>query len=339
MNILLTSSGRRTYIVEYMKKALGGNGKIHAANSIFSIAMQAADKSVCTPVIYDSNYIDFLLKYCVDNQISAIISLFDIDLPVLARSKKMFAENNIQVVVSDYWITQVCNDKFKTYTFLTDNGFHTPVTFIELEKAKASLAKGEMKYPLIVKPRWGMGSIGIYEADNDSELDVFYAKVKKHIQQTYLKYESQEDVDHCVLIQEKIDGQEYGIDILNDLKGNFATAVPKKKLAMRSGETDSAEVIAHDGLIHMGKELSAKLRHCGNLDIDCFERDGIFYVLEMNCRFGGQYPFSHLAGVDFPAAIIAWLKGEEPSPKCFEFRPGTIGVKDITPKILVNPCS
>lgn len=34
MNILLTSAGRRTYLVEYFKKALGGQGKVYASNSI-----------------------------------------------------------------------------------------------------------------------------------------------------------------------------------------------------------------------------------------------------------------------------------------------------------------
>lgn len=336
MNILITSSGRRTYLVEYLRKALGGSGEIHAANSVYSIALQMADKFVCTPKIYEDQYIDFLLKYSLENNISAIISLFDIDLPVLARFKNVFAGNGIQVVVSDYEVVQVCNDKSKTFKFLTEHGFFVPMTFVDLLEVKEAITSGKIAFPLIIKPRWGMGSIGIYEAENDLELDVFFAKVQKDIQRTYLKYESLEDLEHSVLIQEKIDGQEYGIDVLNDLKGNFAAVVPKKKLAMRSGETDSAEVVANDGLVRLGKDLSAKLRHCGNLDVDCFEKNGNFYVLEMNCRFGGQYPFSHLAGANFPKAIVNWLEGKIPSRKCFEFVTGTIGVKDITPRVLLN---
>ena len=56
MNILLTSAGRRTYLVEYFKEALKlaeEPGMVHAANSKISPAFSAADKKVVTPLIYD----------------------------------------------------------------------------------------------------------------------------------------------------------------------------------------------------------------------------------------------------------------------------------------------
>ena len=90
MNILITSVGRRTYLVNYFKEALDGNGEVHVANSSsFTTAFMAADKSVITPLIYDKSYIPFLIDYCRNNDIKAVISLFDIDLPVLSANKKL----------------------------------------------------------------------------------------------------------------------------------------------------------------------------------------------------------------------------------------------------------
>lgn len=88
MNILLTSAGRRTYMIQYFKKALKGLGLVHASNSVFTYTLSQADKYVITPQIYDDGYIEFLLAYCRKENVSAIISLFDIDLPILAKNKK-----------------------------------------------------------------------------------------------------------------------------------------------------------------------------------------------------------------------------------------------------------
>ena len=62
MNILLTSAGRRTYMVDYFKQALHGTGLVFAANSQMSPALSRADGFFLTPIIYSEEYIPFLLE-------------------------------------------------------------------------------------------------------------------------------------------------------------------------------------------------------------------------------------------------------------------------------------
>lgn len=336
MDVLLTSVGRRAYLVKYFKDALNFIGLIHAANSHYTYAMQIADKSICTPLIHDPIYIDYLIDYCLKNNIKVIIPLFDIDLPILASSKKKFNEKGIQIVVSDYEITQICNDKWKTYKFLNSINIPSPTSFISIKDCLESVNDSTICFPLIVKPRWGMGSIGIYQADNITELRVLYQKTKRDILNTYLKYESFINLESSVIIQEKLQGDEYGLDIFNDLNGNFLTCIPKQKLAMRAGETDSAKIIENEDLFELGKNIAIKLKHIANLDVDCFLVKGTYYVLEMNCRFGGQYPFSHIAGANFPKALINMLRGESVKEELLHTVPGTIGIKNIEPKILIK---
>lgn len=327
MNILFTSVGRRTYLVNYFKEALNGEGKIFVANSdVNSPAFLAADECVVSPLIYDDNYISFLLEYCDKNKINAIISLFDIDLPILSKNKKLFEDNGINVIVSDKNVLNICNDKYSTYKFLKENGFNTPKTYLDVEEAKKYL-----KYPVILKPRWGMGSIGIYKADNNEELEVFYKKLSREIFNTYLKYESSVDIEQSILIQEMIIGQEYGLDIINDLHGNYQNTIVKKKIAMRSGETDCAQTVDNVGLKNIGMNISRKIKHIANLDCDAFiDENGDVCILEMNARFGGGYPFSHLAGVNLPKAIVKWLNKEEVSvDDLLTATSGVRGQKDI----------
>lgn len=101
-----------------------------------------------------------------------------------------------------------------------------------------------------------MGSIAVYEADNEAELEVFYLKIKRDIEKSYLKYESAQNMEESVLIQEKIDGQEYGMDVINDLEGQYINAIVKMKRAMRSGETDCAMTVEEPIMQELGKSLA-----------------------------------------------------------------------------------
>lgn len=335
MNILLTSAGRRTYLVKYFKDALGGEGKVHASNSEKSHALQMADQYFISPLIYEENYIDSILNYCLQNDIHAVIPLFDIDLPVLAKNKQSFDKEGITVIVGHVNFIKTCNDKWLTFKFLKKNSFYAPKSYLSVKSAQKDIVQQKLFFPLIIKPRWGMGSIGIYQADNNQELEILYNKTLKNIQNSYLKYESQHNFNESVIIQEKLQGSEYGLDVFNDLQGTFLTAIPKKKIAMRSGETDIAEIIEHPKLYIIGEKLANLSKHPGNLDVDCFLVNDEIYILEMNSRFGGQYPFSHLSGVDFPRAIIDMLNNQPVRKEFLQPETGTIGVKDILPVRLI----
>ena len=63
------------------------------------------------------------------------------------------------------------------------------------------------------------------------------------------------------------------------------------------------------GIEKIGRAIGTNLKHIGSLDCDILEKDGEFFVLELNPRFGGGYPFSHEAGVDTPSIYLSWLSG------------------------------
>lgn len=329
LNILLTSVGRRGYLVEYFKEALHGIGKVYVSNSEYTSAFQHADDYVISPLIYDGNYIDFLICYCQEHSVNLIISLFDIDLYVLAKNKNLFEQNGIKVIVSDKELVKICNDKWLTYEYLNSVGIATPKSYLSVEDVLVALSNNEISYPLIIKPRWGMGSLEIFTADNEKELMIFYKKIKRNILKSYLKYEAQQDMDKSVIIQEKIIGQEYGCDVINDLNGNYQSTVIRKKIAMRAGETDAAEIVENEYILKMTRKLAENTKHIANLDIDILEKEGNFYLLEMNARFGGGYPFSHIAGVNLPYAIVRWALGLSVGKNLLSAQVGVQGQKDL----------
>ena len=204
----------------------------------------------------------------------------------------------------------------------------TKATFLSIDAVYSAIQSAELTYPLIIKPRWGMGSLSVFRADNDEELAFFYRYARRQIEKSYLNILSGDQLAESVVIQEFISGKEYGLDVFNDLNGEHLQTIIKQKLAMRSGETDMAKIIADPRLTTLGKQLAGVLKHRGNIDVDVLENDeGNLFVLELNARFGGGYPFSHLAGADFPAALVAMAEGR--APEMHPISTGCTGLKSI----------
>ena len=161
-----------------------------------------------------------------------------------------------------------------------------------------------------MKPRWGSGSIGLESIADMEELDTYYHLLMKKIKKTILATASVGD--EYIMIQEKLTGKEFGLDIMNDLEGNNVAVSVKQKLAMRAGETDKAITLDLPEVREIGKKIGSALKHIGNLDVDVMQNEkGEYCVLELNPRFGGGFPFSYEAGVNMPKAIIEWVKGNK----------------------------
>lgn len=329
MNVLLTSVGRRSYLVDYFKQAVQPSGRVIAANSEpLTSGMIAADKSYPVPRVDSTDYIPAILDICRKESVGLVVSLFDIDLPYLANSRNQFTEAGIELVVSDPWVIEVANDKWKTWEFLTEHGIASPRTFLDIDAVHSEICSGALTYPLIIKPRWGMGSLSVFRADNGEELEFFYSYARRQIEKSYLNILSREQIAESVVVQEFVAGKEYGLDVFNDLRGEYLQTVAKQKHAMRSGETDMAKVIDDPRLATLGEKLASLLQHRGNIDVDVLENsEGGLFVLELNARFGGGYPFSHLAGADFPADLVAMA--EKKAPGIRPVQVGCVGLKSI----------
>lgn len=324
MNILFTCAGRRNYLINYFKDALQGLGKVFAADKqLCAPALADADVAIQVPNIYDKDYIPLIIDIVKKNNIKAIISLNDLELPILSVWKKDIEQFGAKVIVSDESVIKTTFDKWETVKFLENIGLKSPKTFISLEDAKAALKTGELQFPLVVKPRCGSASVGIEYVDSVKELDMVYELQMIRLKRTFLsEIANKSCLEKAFLIQEKIKGIEYGMDILNDFDGNYVNSFVRRKVSMRAGETDKAISVINSRFNAIGKAIGKNLKHIGNLDCDIFESNGELYVLELNPRFGGGYPFSHEAGSNTVATYVEWLKGGSDIAKFSDYKDG-----------------
>lgn len=314
MNILLTCVGRRDYLVDYFKHAVGAKGKIFGANTYSETAgMAVVDKRFIVPPFMDKSYVDVLLKICIENHVRLLIPLLDMDVVILSKAKDLFAKVGTIVVAPSPQIASLCLDKWETHLWAGQIGLNSPQTFQGILEAENAIEIGLIDFPLVVKPRMGIGSIGIEYVRDIKELREFCEIIKTK--------------NTRFIIQEKLVGTEYGIDVFNDLSGKYMASFVKEKLEMRAGETDRARTVEDALLSEVGEKIANNLCHIGNIDVDVISVGNKPYLLEINPRFGGHYPFAHAAGVDLPSALVSMASGGHVKDEWLQMTHGITSVK------------
>jgi carbamoyl-phosphate synthase large subunit len=325
MNILLTCAGRRNYLVEFFQNELAGRGRVFACDtSAAAPALAAADEGLIVPSMDDPGYYDALLAICSEHQIRLLISVNDLELAGLSRRAEDFRDVGTIAVVAPPSVIATCQDKWTTFQLLRSCGIATPDTYLCPERVREALASGALTYPLIIKPRWGSSSIGFERIDNERELALAYEWGMIQVRRSIFWKLSQGDCEHCLVFQEQLHGDEYGMDVVNDLEGNHKAALVRRKLVMRFGNTDRAMTVEDDRLAQVGQVIGRQLRHLGSLDCDVMMTQRGPQVLDLNPRIGGGYPFSHVAGANLPAALMAWANGDEADPAWLRSRAGVV---------------
>src|SRR3989344_916717 len=297
MNVMFTSAGRRCLLVQFMKNALSGSGKVIAADcSPHAPTLYEADEAVILPQINDQTYIDKLIEACKKHSVSVVIPLIDPELSLLALNKEKFKQHGINCIVSNYESVETCFDKYRFHQFLKNHGYKTIPTYRTTEEAEKALKSNEIHFPLMIKPCKGSASIGLRKINKLDELPGITEKDE-------------------IIIQQFIEGEEFGIDVYSDvISKNIISVFPKKKLLMRAGETDKAVSTKEAEAINLAKILVTDMNLIGPIDIDCFKTKDGFIISEVNPRFGGGYPLAYTCGLDFMKMIVNNMRGIENEP-------------------------
>ena len=283
-----------------------------------------ADKAFVVPPAKDRGYVEALLEICEAHEVGLLIPALEPELVLLSKERGRFARIGTQVMVSDPEVVELCYDKLGAQQFLQKLGIPTPHTCMDLSKARLALDAGRLRFPLVIKPRWGVSSVGLSFPENDEELERSYQHTLNQVRQSSFAHASEQDPERCILIQERIDGEEYGLDVINDLQGNYICTLAKRKLRMSAGRTDRAVSVVDPALSELGERIGSNLRHKGVLDCDVLVKEKTAFPIDLNPRIGGGYPFSHLAGANVPAALVDWARGMATDPAHFQMRPGVL---------------
>jgi carbamoyl-phosphate synthase large subunit len=234
----------------------------------------------------DPNFIREILKIIDKEQPDAILSGPEEELLTLSKNKRRIEERGTLLLCPDYEYVEICADKKKTNEVFERIGLPTPEIF----------DSSSVKFPCIIKPRFGRGSSNIYVAKDEEDLHYYLKKIEEPV------------------IQEFVQGEEYTVDILADRDGNALSVVPRLRLHTESGISVKGKTVYDKEIIDYCKKIAKELKLFCPSCIQCIRSKEVVKFIEVNTRFGGGSILSIKADPMIIPNLIKIIKGEKPEP-------------------------
>ncbi len=295
LGVLLTGVGKRYDIVS----AFAQHATVVAADpNPLAPAQYAAHHRAAVPRICDPAYVPALRELCETHYLGAVVPLTDLDIEVLAHAR---AAGELPAFVPDPEIARATFDKYEAHLLLERLRLPSPPTVLPGERVSS--------FPVMVKPRQGSGARSIHRAPDAQAAEFF------------VQY-----VEEPTMVQRYMDGPEFSIDCLCDLRGRCLNAIPRTMIESRGGESIKGTVIADAELIELGRRVVEALGVRGPCTVQVFrDREIGLGITDVNTRFGGAFPapmFAALSGRTYPELIVRMARGEEIEPHVGAFRSG-----------------
>ena len=308
--VLFTCAGQRVDIVSAFGRA--GATTIAADLDPLAPALFHADEKALVPPVDDPGYVAALAALVAEHDIRLVVPLTDLDQEIVSAARDALAP--ALVLAPSPEVCRTVGDKYRAHRFFEENGIASPRTWLPPD------VPDDARYPLLVKVREGFGSRHIYRADAPEQLAF-------HLDAT--------PVDS--MVQERCLGEEFSIDVFNDLGGRCLNAIPRTMIQSKGGESIKGRSLRDPELIEHGARVAETLGVVGPANVQCFrEPDGSLPVTDVNPRFGGAFPLPLAAGSRYPEIAIALARGESPEPHVGEFRDGVLMTRFFSDLCLVE---
>ena len=304
-NLLCCNVGRRGRLMLDFRRSLAGRGKVIATdNWSVAPALFLADKMYMVPKIHDPSYMETVLDICRKEKIRAVTSFIDPEIEVLAGQREVFRSQGILPLCPSLETARLCFDKYEMFRHLRAHGVRTVLTYRDLASFKEGLAKGEIAFPVFIKPVTGSGSVGARRVED-------LATLEELIREGRYDY----------IIQELMTESDCDADVYVDCISHEVVSVfSKRKIETRIGGASKTVSFKDPALFDFVREVCAVLELSGPCDMDFFLKDGQYCLSEINPRFGGAYLHAYGAGVDFVRYILRNIDGlpNEPEIGCYD---------------------
>lgn len=230
------------------------------------------------------------------------ISVGDASVGIVSQNKAEL-EKYTRVTAPDLEILERAADKAKTMAFCMANDIPCPKTFFPAEESLESII-AKAPFPVIVKPRRGIGALGIRRADSPEQLQCQYEKLREQYGE--------------LIVQERIpleEGTQFQAEAFVDADSTMKVCmvIAKPRFFPVSGGTSTANVTIHRPDIQASvRKLLEGIHWVGAADVDLIldPRDNVPKILEINPRVTAGIKIGFAAGIDYADLHVRLAMGE-----------------------------
>lgn len=238
----------------------------------------------------ESKYYRAISSLCKKHSIRAIYPGSDEELMPLAKLSGAIEKDTGAIVIANpLSALDAAVDKWKTYQLLKSRG---------LDCAESSLPENRREFvekfgfPLIVKPRTGHGSLGLFLARNETDLDAALEKIRESGGEP--------------LIQEYLPGDdlEYTTGVVVSSSEEKILSSISMRRVLKHGQTYKAFVEDVHSVRQTSEKAALALGAKGPVNAQSRLVDGKSKVFEINPRFSASCPVRAVAGVNEPDIVF-----------------------------------
>jgi carbamoyl-phosphate synthase large subunit len=284
--LLFLCGGRRVTLLQHFKAALDPHGGrvLVTDTEPWSATSHIADRAYrVAPCADAAQFGADVARICTEEEVCAVVPLI---CAAVAAIPLLRGQTHAPIIGGDAEAIATAIDKRLTSVHFDRLGIPTPPVFDN---------PAPLDLPLFRRYRYGEGSRGARPILTATEL----AHVCGEDEQIFTRY---------------LSGSEYSVDCYKDLSGHIRAIVPRLRLRVRSGEVEKAAIRREDALIELVRRAIDGLRFVGPATVQAIHADGVFYLTEINLRYGGGVTLSIAAGMDSPGWLVAELMGRTPEP-------------------------
>lgn len=299
MKLLISGVGRRNALIRLIREEA----------EKYKIDIIGSDADECPPAIIefgefsvlprvDSNdFTESLKKLIISTEINAALTLIDPEIPLLSQCSH---DLNLICFHPSADVSLLCEDKYL---------FSVEASLSGIPVVETSLSPFQV-FPFIKKDRRGSAASGFRLINKDTDYTV-------------------EDTNVESIYQPFCNGQHYCIDAYFSVYTNqLIDLCVKQVLNKKYGEAYVLQSVNAERFLPLILQLSNWINLKGIVNFDVYDENGQLKIMDINCRFGGNYPASHAFGCNLLYYMFKELVDRTPvSQKFSKYQEDKIVVK------------